>query len=533
MALGAGPQQVGRYEIVLPIATGGMATVYLARATGMGGFDRYLALKLTAPHLRNDPEFAAHLIDEAKLVAHLRHPNVVQSFDVGECEHGIYLVMDYVPGDSLAGLRRAARGAGVTIPKSVGLRILVDALKGLHAAHEHTNEDDEAYALVHRDFSPQNILVGTDGIARLTDFGIAKAMSRSTRTLETTIKGKLTYLAPEQARGEPLDRRCDVWAAGVIAWEILSGGRLYKKDDLTPAKPNRPVPPRLRTVAADVPEELDEIVARALRLDRDERTPNAQVLGRALAAAATASKLLADEGEVAELVSTLVGEELAARKERLAEIRRSHGERPQSIPNVRTMVAPPSTPRRKRAPLPSPADIPVTDGEDGSELRISVAAPVDGDRADAEILGDAEIDRISEDDPSVFRSPVAGPERGWNPRKISIAAVIAGALLGFVVVLAVALGGKSNAAVHQAEASAPTEVQAETALLQVRANAPIASVKIGDRLVDAIVPAPSLNVELEEEERGKKLQLVVNATDGRSATASFDGSHEVQVSFAR
>ena len=225
------PARVGRYEILLPIAKGGMATVYLARAEGHGGFDRHVALKLTLPHLRNDPEFSAVLLDEAKLVAHLRHTNVVPVLDVAQDTLGVFLVMDYVAGDTLAGLIKTAAVQGDPLPVSVSLRILVDALEGLHAAHEHGDEDGYPLHLVHRDFSPQNILVGTDGVGRLTDFGIAKAASRASSTANGLIKGKMSYVSPEQARGLPLDRRCDLWAAGVIAWEIMCRRKLNAPND--------------------------------------------------------------------------------------------------------------------------------------------------------------------------------------------------------------------------------------------------------------------------------------------------------------
>ncbi len=317
------PDKVGRYEIVLQIARGGMATVYLARAEGIGGFDRYVALKLTAEHLRGDPEFAHHLIEEAKLVAHLRHTNVVPVVDVGENEMGaVFLVMEYVPGDSLAGLIRSAKKKNEPMPPAIGMRILVDALAGLHAAHEHTDEDGNSQRLVHRDFSPHNILVGTDGIARLTDFGIAKAASRASVTLAGTVKGKVSYASPEQARGHDLDRRCDVWAAGVIAWEIVAQRKLYPPHERTLLDIVKAVPPRLRSIVPDVPEEIDQVIAKALTMEPADRTPTAQVFGRAIAAAARNASLLAEVEEVAEYVQGAVARVLNERKEKIAQTRR-------------------------------------------------------------------------------------------------------------------------------------------------------------------------------------------------------------------
>ena len=259
------PERVGRYEILLPIAKGGMATVYLARAEGHGGFDRYVALKLTLPHLREDPDFAAHLVDEAKLVAHIRHTHVVPVLDVGEDALGVFLVMEYVAGDSLSGLIRLASKTDTPLPARVALRILVDALDGLHAAHEHRDEDGGPLDVVHRDFSPQNILVGTDGVARLADFGIAKAASRASTTAAGTIKGKMRYLSPEQARGAPLDRRCDLWAAGVVAWEILCGRRLNTgKSDAQAILATFDEVPRVRSIVPDAPQAIDDSDREAL-----------------------------------------------------------------------------------------------------------------------------------------------------------------------------------------------------------------------------------------------------------------------------
>src|SRR5262249_8326034 len=156
------------------------------------------------------------------LAVRVRHPNVVPVLDVAEDPLGIYLVMEYIDGDSLDGLRRSGYAQNRPMPLRVAMRILVDALHGLHAAHELRDDDGKPFELVHRDFSPHNVLVGTDGIARLADFGIARPKSRQGTTQVGTVKGKIEYMAPEQARGLALDRRCDIWAAGIVAWEVLS-----------------------------------------------------------------------------------------------------------------------------------------------------------------------------------------------------------------------------------------------------------------------------------------------------------------------
>jgi serine/threonine protein kinase len=315
------PDRIGRYVLLLPIASGGMGVVYLARTRGIGGFERDVALKLSHTHLKS-PEFTIALLDEAVLAGGIRHPNVVSILDVGEDPHGLYVVMEYVEGDSIAGLARLARKAGQKLPLPVALRMMDDALAGLHAAHELEDADGRKVGLVHRDFSPQNILVGIDGLAKLTDFGVAKALGRLSHTASGAIKGKVAYMSPEQARGGELDRRVDVWAAGVLTWELLTGTRLYRgvPDAVALLKIVSEVPPRARHVNPDVPHELDEVVARALEPDIEKRLQTADLFARELSSAARASVGLAERREVAELVKGLVSESLDSRRQKVKRI---------------------------------------------------------------------------------------------------------------------------------------------------------------------------------------------------------------------
>jgi serine/threonine-protein kinase len=310
------PERIGRYDVLLPIASGGMATVYLARTRSVAGFERQVAIKLMHPFLREIAEFSEQLLEEAKLTAQIRHPNVVTCTDVGEDPFGMYLVMDYIEGDSLAGMHRSAVARGETLPVAIGLRVLIDSLGGLHAAHELQDEDGRSLDVVHRDFSPQNILLGVDGIGRLTDFGIAKAASRIGTTVTGVVKGKVSYMAPEQARAEALDRRCDVWAAGVTAWQILAGRRLHPADGdvATLMKIVSEAPPRLRDVAPHVPRELDEAVAWALTLDVNARCPTAKMFQQSLTAACRANGLWVESDAVAEYIARVEGPKLAERR---------------------------------------------------------------------------------------------------------------------------------------------------------------------------------------------------------------------------
>jgi len=300
-----------------------MATVYLGLAERGGGFQRHVAVKMMHGTGDGDGQLSAALLREAKLVAKIRHPNVVPVMDIGEDPHGLFVVMEYVEGDNLAALRRMAKRAGEQIPLPVAVRIITDALAGLHAAHELTDESGANLEVVHRDFSPHNILVGTDGVSRLTDFGIAKVAYTAGHTRTGKIKGKIAYMSPEQARAQKVDRRCDVWAAGVVAWELFSGERLYDTEDEIAAllKVVNEDPPRLASVRPDLPAELDEAVASALERNLDARCPSADALRRRILDVLPA----ADISEVAEFVRRVVGPKLAERQRKIEEIRQLRG----------------------------------------------------------------------------------------------------------------------------------------------------------------------------------------------------------------
>ncbi|MBN4050243.1 serine/threonine protein kinase [Desulfobulbus sp. AH-315-M07] len=295
----------GRYETLREIASGGMATVHLGRAMGAGGFERLVAIKVMHPHIAKQPEFIAMFLDEARLAAGIRHPNVVDTIDVHQDDDGLFLVMDYVEGPSLAQILRRLGKEDEQIPLEVGLRIIIDALSGLHAAHELRDGKGKLQQLVHRDVSPANVLVGVDGVTRITDFGVARAEARLGVTTDGRVKGKLAYMAPEQACGDVVDRRADVYAAGVVLWEVLVGKRLMQAEhesrlvamilagvDESPRQHNE-----------SVPEAIDNICMTALELDHDKRHATAQVFLDELEKAAAATNItIASTRRVAEYV---------------------------------------------------------------------------------------------------------------------------------------------------------------------------------------------------------------------------------------
>jgi serine/threonine protein kinase len=232
MSTSSEPQQViGRYALFGPLAAGGMATVHLGRLIGPVGFSRTVAIKRLHEQFASDPEFVSGFLDEARLAARIRHPNVVPTLDVVATGGQLFLVMEYVQGESLSRLLKLLRPRGGQVPLAMAVSIVASVLHGLHAAHEATSEKGEPLHIVHRDVSPHNILVGLDGVPRVLDFGVAKATGRLLKTQSGRVKGKIAYMAPEQLRGQPLDRRTDVFAASIVLWECLTGLRLFSGEN--------------------------------------------------------------------------------------------------------------------------------------------------------------------------------------------------------------------------------------------------------------------------------------------------------------
>ena len=285
------------YTRVTTIAQGGMGYVELVFRRE-GRFLRWCARKRLHEQYRSDPTFRSMFMDEARLAGLVRHPNAVGVLDVGVDDDGPFLIMDFVEGVSLSRLIADAVGAGRSIPMQVAVRICMDASQGLHAAHEVRAEDGTVLRLVHRDVSPQNILIGFDGTVRVTDFGIAKALGNSSRTSAGVLKGNMGYLAPEQLRFEEPDRRSDFFSLGVTLYEMLSGRRLYPNKtgfDGTRRILTEP-PPDIGEVRNDVPPELCELLFEMLAKERDSRPVTAAEIGSRLEG--ILAVLIAEEGSV-------------------------------------------------------------------------------------------------------------------------------------------------------------------------------------------------------------------------------------------
>jgi serine/threonine-protein kinase len=312
-------RRLGRYEVLTQLASGGMAAVYVARAQGVAGFERLVAIKVLHPHLAYEQDFITMFLDEARLAARIRHPNVVPTLDISDTEgEGYFLVMDYVEGDHLGALLQRAAKANKRLPAPVVSRIIGDALGGLSAAHQLTDERGEPLMLVHRDISPHNVLVGTDGIARITDFGVAKAEVRLSSTREGQFKGKLAYMAPEQAASGEADQRSDLFSMGIILWEALTGRRLFR------GKNNAETLNKILEEPIPAPSEVrpdlspfDPVLHTVLARERDERYQTAEQFADALEEAAKQSEGVASGRQVAEVVRAYASEKLQEERQRV------------------------------------------------------------------------------------------------------------------------------------------------------------------------------------------------------------------------
>jgi eukaryotic-like serine/threonine-protein kinase len=309
------PARIGSYEPLIRLASGGMASLYIARHAGAGGFERLVVIKRVHRHLLANREFCDMFIDEARISSLIRHSSVVPVIDIAEANAELFLVLEYVESLSLAELLSAAKSGGELLPPPVVSRIMSDALAGLHAAHEALDMRGVSMHVVHRDVSPHNILVDTHGMSSIIDFGIAKAASQLATTSSGHFKGKFRYMAPEQVKQQPLDRRADVFSAGVVLYEALTGRGLFRGVDegdtvLSVLVTEIPNP---SSIAPGVSAQLDAVAHEALERRRDRRFPTASRFREALEEACPP----ASTDEVAALVARLGGESLARRRDEL------------------------------------------------------------------------------------------------------------------------------------------------------------------------------------------------------------------------
>jgi len=311
---------VGRYALYGRLAAGGMATVHLGRMMEMDGASRTVAVKRLHPQFCKDPEFVAMFIDEARLAARIKHPNVVETLDILTMGQELLLVMEYIRGECFSKLLRAARRKNLEPSIGVVGHIASGMLHGLHAAHEATDDRGEPLNVVHRDISPQNVMIDVDGAVKVLDFGVAKASARIQITRDGQMKGKLSYMSPEQLQGMPVDRRADVFACGVVLWEALTRRRLFVGEDASEVlrKILRDEVPRPSEFVPELTPEMDEVVLRALCKDPERRYQTAEDLALDIESVIG----LASPSDVSAWIYSVAGEILTKRERLLQEIER-------------------------------------------------------------------------------------------------------------------------------------------------------------------------------------------------------------------
>jgi serine/threonine-protein kinase len=386
----------GSYDLVRKIAAGGMAEIFLARQWGEGGFFRDVVIKRLFSHLAEHERQLRMFLDEARLLSQLAHPNIPQVYDVGRADGYWYLAMEYVEGHTVADLWRLGAKAGQVMPTNVALAIVIQACEALHHAHERKDRAGRALRIVHRDVTPHNIMLTRDGVVKLMDFGVAATSARKD-TEAGAVRGTFSYMAPEQVRGKPLDKRADVFALGVVLYELTTGTRLYRGNDvqiMTQVVEQDAPPPSSRV--SGYPADLEEIVLTALQRDRAQRLPSAAHLAMYLEELAMRNGLLVGPRAVARYFGAVAPAE-PIREEALgivevqprlevvpdSEARQVWGPQEEALPEIdeseldddlQLLSVPPTDPPAEGAPAP----IELADAEDDDLARfVSEVADAD------------------------------------------------------------------------------------------------------------------------------------------------------------
>lgn len=492
---GAGPDRFGQYEILERIASGGMAELYKARRSGVEGFQKIVAIKKILPHLADNEEFIGMFADEAKLAAQLNHPNIVHIFDLGKIESGGYFIaMEFVEGRDLRTILKSAREVETPIPIPLAVYIACKVASALDYAHRRREADGRELKIVHRDVSPQNILISYEGDIKLCDFGIAKAASKVSKTESGALKGKVRYMSPEQAWGKPIDRRSDLFSLGSVLYEMLTGETLFGGDtDLNVLEKVRAAevsPPS--SMNPEVSRNLDSIVAKALAREPEARYANASDMLRDLEAVLYAHTPAPGSADLAIYLHRLQAEEAAAQESRAREAARTVVQEPEPEPRRKSKGV--AVARRDTGSGPTPA-------------ASTPEAPAPGPAPKKEVTA-----------PRVFGAfssrPADAERRNRMPLYLLIAA--AGVALLVVAYLVSRKSGVSAAAPVARATALPTEQPAPATLPTV---------------APAVAQAPPLNPKAVEEEVQR--QLAAKKKELQRALDAANKPRETSIASAR
>jgi len=462
--MGDGDQRLGRFTILKHLASGGMADVLLARTDGIEGFARHVVVKRIRAEHAKDQRFIEMFLDEARVAAGLHHQNIVQVHDIGQANGEYFFTMEYLHGEDLRKVLSKVSKTGMHMPLGYVISIITSIATGLHYAHERLSADGEPLGIVHRDVSPSNILIGYDGAVKIVDFGIAKAAMRQTETKTGSFKGKVSYMSPEQCKGDPVDGRSDVYSLGVLLYEVTTTRRLFKNESeyvIMDAIVNGKVPsPRSRR--PDLPEQLSQIIMKALAVDVTERYQSAEELRIALDRFAVGAGLMTSSSALATYMTQLFGKrpEPWLDNETLPNLDATSAERPR-----RQITVPP---REEVRPVPE-ADV---------SQRFDRALPVEPARI-GEIA--AKETRTSANFGFERQSQVVRPPAPTRSR---------GALVGVLVAIpALAIGGFIAWRLTARDGEAPAASLAAATTTAIAPPAPVSAERVRvDIELDADVP---------------------------------------------
>jgi len=502
----SGPDRFGQYEILERIAAGGMAELYKAKRTGVEGFQKIVAIKKILPHLADDEGFVTMFADEAKLAAQLNHPNIIHIYDLGKIQAGGYFIaMEYVDGRDLRAIQQSGRELNIPLPVPLAVYVASRVASALDYAHRRRDAEGNDLHIVHRDVSPQNILISYEGDIKLCDFGIAKAASKASKTQSGALKGKIQYMSPEQAWGRPIDRRSDLFSLGVVLHELLTGERLFQGDtdmNVLEKVRNAQAPPPSSS-NPEVPRNLDAVVLKALAREPDERYANASDLLRDLDSVLYSYTPAPGSADVAIYLHRLQAEEEAVADAKAREAAQAADEAEPAAARKRKSKGAPISRKTSPPPAPRAAAEPAPQAPAPPPPPSVSTPPAAGDAAPSP--------SASHSGPEVFGSLTAKSEEGERSSRTPLLVAVglaAAALVGFFVWRSMKPQGGSSAAV-------PTRVAAAAPTLAAT-SAPVVAVPTAAPAIDA----KAVEAEVQRQLAARRRDLEKTAAAGRAAAAA-------------